>query len=504
MIKTLKQIVLLFDKKDKSKFNFIVVLSFIAAVFEALGLGSFLPLIEYFSGTNIFGTSKLFDDFFTNIVILNEEYRIFFFLFLVFLIFSMKNIFLSFFYWTERKFVMGAKAAVINNLFKRYIYQNYTFHVNTNSSKLIAKLNIETDIYSNCVSYLISSIVDGLLLLILLIVIFYLNPTVSITISIFSALFLYLVYFILKKRTQKLGGDRVETDALRQKTLQQSLDGIKEIIVYDNRSFFIKHFSKLIDQIKNFVFKFEFINKLQKVLIEMIIIISIIFFVSIMVFQKIELSSVTALIGLYLLAIIKIIPSINGILRSTNYLRYSEVSINELYKDYRLELKTEEKDIETKKIKFKNEIIFKNVSYNYSENTEKILDKICFNLKKNEFVGLIGDTGSGKSTIVNLILGLLKPDEGEILCDELNILNNIKPFQKIIGYVPQNIFLLDDTVRNNIGFGIDEQMINNNRILESVKKSSLEKFINGLPKGLDQFVGEKGVKISGGEKHLKY
>ena len=499
MSKILKYIISLLDQKDKKKIKILVIFTFIAAILESIGLAAFIPIIEFVSGESVIGIGKYFENL--NITGLININPIFILVGILFIIFLIKNFYLSFFYWYESKFVFQAKANVINNLFRNYIFKDYNFHVNKNSSKLISNLTVETDIFENCLSLLITIIVESILLIILFAFIFFLNPFVSIILFLFSFFFLYSTYIILRKRTKKLGGDRVEVDAIRQKTLQQSFNGIKEIIVFDNREYFVRYFGKLIDNIKSFVIKFTFINKLQKILVEMFVIISIIFFIILLVNQGYDYSKITALIGVYLIAIIKIIPSINKTVMAVNYLQYASKSLQTLNQEMYFKIqknKVSEKLSEKSKINFNQKINFIDVSFKYSE--KNILENINFELKKNSFVGLIGETGSGKSTLSNLMLGLYEPSSGQILSDGDDIFKNPKSYQSLIGYVPQNIFLLDDTIKNNIAFGIDEENIIEKNIIETIKYSSLENFVNKLPNKLNQFVGERGIKISGGEK----
>ena len=302
----------------------------------------------------------------------------------------------------------------------------------------------------------------------------------------------------MKKKNKKLGGDRVKIDAIRQKTLQQSFNGIKEIIVYDNRNYFVKYFSRLIEDIKSFVIKFTFINKFQKILIEMFVIITLIIFIILLVYQGNDISKITALIGVYLIAIIKIIPSINKTVASANYLQYASQSLLTLNDELNFNSKKfgEYKiDKNKKKINFKEKIDLINVKFQYPEKT--ILENINLEINKNNFLGVVGQTGSGKTTLCNLLLGLYEPTSGQIKSDNENIFENPKSYQRLIGYVPQHIFLLDDTIRNNITFGLS---LDEKKILKVIKLAALENFIKNKPKGLDQIVGERGVKISGGEK----
>ena len=196
-----------------------------------------------------------------------------------------------------------------------------------------------------------------------------------------------------------------------------------------------------------------------------------------------------------MLAIIKIIPSINKIVTANNYLQYARNSLSTLSKDKDLKIVETEISSNKEEINFKNSIILNNISLKYSDTL--VLDNINLEINKSDFIGVIGNTGSGKSSLSHILLGLINPSQGQIQCDGQNIFDNVKSYQKNIGYVPQNIFLLDDTIQNNITFGssVDEK-----KISKVVKLASLENFIKERPNGLNQIVGEKGIKISGGEK----
>jgi len=494
MIKSILNIKSLLSISDRKNFYFIVIMAFFAAILETVSIASFLPLIEYFSGKNVIGTYV----FIENLNILNQFEKIYLLIFILFFIFAIKNIFLTIFYWVESKIIFKAKMNLTYNLFEKYLYQDFKFHVNKNSANLISKLNVEMDIFENCLSFIIILFVDITLLIFLFTFLFFLNPTVSLILFLFAFIFLFLLYALLKKRTKKIGSERVKVDALRQKIIQQSLDGIKELIVFNNRNFFLNYFKDTLDQIRDFVTKFTFINKFQKNLIEMITVTSLIGFIIFLVNQNYDLSQLTAFIGVYLLAIIKIIPSINKVVTANNYLQYANNSLSLLNKDIELKIKDKENLNVKKNIYFNDKISFKNVTLKYEDNL--VLDNLNIDFKKNEFVGIVGDTGSGKSSLSHILLGLIESSKGQIKCDQENILDNVKSYQKNIGYVPQNIFLLDDTIKNNITFGIDHGKKDNEKIKKVIKLSALENFISKTPNGLEQIVGEKGIKISGGEK----
>lgn len=493
MIKPIFAIRDLLIRKDQKKLYLIIFFSLIAVIMETLSIASFIPIIEYFSGENITGFLNYFDNL--NVPLFSDDKKIYSLIFLLFLIFLIKNVYLTIFHWIESNFIFRSKMNLTYQLFEKYLYQDFKFHVNKNSSSLISNLNNEIDIFENSLSFITTLVVESLLLLFLLIFIFYFNPIISLILFSFSFIFLILLYVVLKNRTQKIGGDRVISDSIRQKIMQQSLDGIKELIIFNNRNFFLNYFSVTLNNIRVFITKFTFINKLQKNLIELSVVISLIIFLIFLVKQNYNLSELTALLGVYLLAIIKIIPSINKIVTANNYLQYAYNSLSTLTKDKDLKIEEVENLASSGLVNFNKLISLKNITLKYSENL--VLNNINLDIKKNDFIGIVGNTGSGKSSLSHILLGLINPSSGSILCDGESIFKNIRSYQKNIGYVPQNIFLLDDTIKNNITFG---STLDETKLSKVIKLASLEKFVQDRPKGLEQIVGEKGLKISGGEK----
>jgi len=208
-------------------------------------------------------------------------------------------------------------------------------------------------------------------------------------------------------------------------------------------------------------------------------------------------------IGIFMISSIRIIPSINRIIISLQNINFSEPTFNSILIDLNQETKKNlESSLQTggNKIKFEKEIEFKNVFFTYPKSTKPILKNINFSIKKHEFLGIVGETGSGKSTFVDLLIGLLSPTKGTITVDGKNINGNLKGWKEKLGYVPQNFYLLDESIKNNVAFGYKENELNIEKVKSSIDKSQLTKFVKNLKDGLLSNVGERGVNISGGEK----
>jgi ATP-binding cassette subfamily B protein len=211
-----------------------------------------------------------------------------------------------------------------------------------------------------------------------------------------------------------------------------------------------------------------------------------------------------ATVSIFLVVSIRIIPSVNRIITSLQNIKYFDASLDSLLTDLEptnLKLVAINKINESNnKIDFQKEIRFNNVFFNYSKLDKPVLENASLTIKKNEFVGIIGETGTGKSTLVDLLIGLLSPSKGTITVDGKNINNNLESWKEKLGYVQQNTYLLDESIKNNVAFGYKENQFDIAKIENSIEKAQLIKFVNNLKNGLDSYVGEHGVKISGGEK----
>ena len=221
-----------------------------------------------------------------------------------------------------------------------------------------------------------------------------------------------------------------------------------------------------------------------------------------MLLLKQPLDSILQSLGVFVAAAFRMIPSVNRIMISMQQIKFANVTISKLQNEFTYIKKNTEKHDKSssnKTITFENNIQFKNISFSYDA-TKQILSDFNFKINSGEFIGIIGASGSGKSTLVDLLLGLLKPNTGDIFSDNISIHDNLKSWQLLIGYVPQTIYLTDDTLKNNIGFGIPESEIDNTRVDFAVKAAQLDAYINSLPEGLNTNVGERGVKMSGGQR----
>ncbi len=503
MFKIIKKIFKILDEKKKKQFKILIVLMFISMFLETIGIGTMIPLINFFTNGNIL----LPNDINLNNLLLglgiSENKILIFILIIIISTFLIKNIYIGFYSWIESRFAYKIRYGLGVTLFNKFLYNPYTFHLQNNSSNLISKINQETAEFGNALIHLSTLLTETLILLGLISFLLVIKPEETLIIVLIGLISSLIFYSTLKNLVSFWGKKRESSERAKMKSLKQGLGGIKDIIFYKAQKYFIDIFYSKSNDLFKVSFKMHFINKLPKIWFEMIAVIILTFIIFFLYITQSDISNIMATIGIFLITSIRVMPSINRILTSLQNLKYSEAALDSLL----IGLENSNEFISSKriehlndKINFKNEIKFNNVFFNYPKSNKDVLRNISISIKKNQFIGIIGETGSGKSTLVDLMIGLLKPTRGTITVDGKNISQNLEDWRGILGYVPQNFYLLDESIKNNIAFGVEEKDIDIERIHNSIDKSQLTKFISNLKEGLSSNIGERGVKISGGEK----
>ena len=332
----------------------------------------------------------------------------------------------------------------------------------------------------------------------------YFNTSITIFLAIVLIIFYLTFNFLTRKKIYNLGQVRIDSSYNQLKNLQQIFSTIKEIKLKSIESIFIKIFKINMNDFCEAAKTQGFFLELPKIFVEIVFIFCILlltFFFKIFNFENISLISI---LGLFAVAAFRTIPSVNRILNAKQTIKFLLPSLNNLKDDLNNE-KINAQIVNSatfklnKKLPFENSIDINNVSYKYPNTNKDVLTNISFSVKKNEYVGVVGQSGSGKSTLLDLIMGLIIPDKGQILIDKVNINNNLISWQNRVGYVPQSVFLIDDSIKNNITFGYNSESVDPNQIIDVCKKAQIYDFINSLDKKFETNVGEKGIKLSGGQ-----
>ena len=473
---------------------------FLASILETLGIASILPLINFLTDQE--KSINFLENFFIDLTFFGNNYMVFL-ICIIFSVYLVKNIFLSFYYWFENRFSYNTRFNLGVRLYKGYLDSPYKFHLKNNSSILVTKIVQETAIFGSAIMSLSTLITEILVVIGITLLLLIIKPyeTFYVITIILSASLIF--YFLTKKITFNLGKQLVATQKNKMKILNESLRSLQEIIIFRVSKYFYKLFKSKSMEVSELGYKMSFINRMPKIWFEMVAVIIISFIIIYSTLQNESTISILGILGIFFLSALKIIPSVNKILVALQSIRYSETAVISLSDDIKVfqDQKIPSKEnIKLKKLNFENNIIFKNIGFKFNSDSEEILKNINFKIKKNEFIAIVGKTGSGKTTFLNLLMGLLEPTSGQITVDDRDIYNDVEKWRSNLGFVPQNINLLDDSLKKNIAYGLVDNLISEVKIKKSIELSQLSTFLENSKEQLDRSIGESGIKISGGQK----
>jgi len=498
----LKNINILLTQNQKKQCVFLFFGSIISSFFELIGIGSIPVFAMIIIDLNLikskfpsFVDQNLLDQFSQN------QMALFGALALV-IIFSLKNLYLALMAYFQGKVTKTLRSNLGLRLFKTYINTRYIFHLQRNPAELLRGITADVN---NTIDLILSIIIlfrEILLLVLVFSLLFYADPFISFSVFVFLTSFVGLFFFLTKKRLKTIG-KMIQYFAGRQiKIVNQGFGAIKEVKILNKEKYVEKIFKQNIDEIEKNYFIVFFLNAMPRLFLEVISVIAVVVVSTISVFMYASTALMIPLMTLLAVSTVRLIPTFGAIAMSLTIIRVKTPSLDFISKEIsELEntniILNQENE---KEIKFFKDIHVKKVNFRYpNTNAYSIID---FNLSINsgKKIGFIGSSGAGKSTFVNLLLGLLQPTDGKILIDGKDISENLRNWQSQIGYVSQDIYLLDDTIRNNIAFGQSSTSINSEYLLSAIKTAQLENFVNSLPNGEETIIGNRGVRISGGQK----
>ncbi len=386
---------------------------------------------------------------------------------------------------------------------KYFFSRPYIYFVNNNPDKLLRSLGGDLDLANNYIEANLNIMKETILVVLICILLVSVSNNTAIIVFFFIGLISYIVLRLFKKKLSSLAKINFIERAEQNKIVYQIFYNIQDIKILLKENFFLNIFQKNILNLKKTEFFNTIFSKSLRLIFETFAVLSIvliIIFLSKSDSQIIELLPLLSLLGV---SAIRLIPSFNSITLGFTIIRKSEISFDSIskYMKRARELKKiffqeySKNDCSSKMI----DIELNDINFKYPESNEYTLKNINLRIKKNTSIGIIGKTGCGKSTLIKLIMGLLKPNSGNILSNKKDIHKDVRSWFNNISYIPQNIFLADDTIKNNIAFGTENNLIDLDRVKYSIKLAGLEKFIKDLPNGLETRVGDGGFKISGGQ-----
>ncbi len=495
-----KDILQILKEEDKKKFTFIILLMIVNTLFEVFGLGLIIPLISIVTNENFIFENKYIYFIYSQLNFNETSSFILFFCFLILFFFLIKTIILLFITYKLIRFSNYLNYNLTTRLFSIYLNQPFVFFLKINSSELLRNLRDEI---GRCVKGVIHSsaeiISETLLLVSIIVFLFLIEPFATIFALVFFSSIGLLYYFATKNILFNWGEKKLILESKRYKNVIQSFNGIKEIILSHTQEDFSNNYKVNSKESIYIDGNSDFISKIPRNLFELLTILVFVLIMSNFILNEKKIEESLVILGLFGFAAFKILPSANKILNSFQLIKYHLPSFYLIKKEINREPQSNHKN-NNQDMEFSKNIKIKNLFFKYENTNKFILENINLDIEKNSMIGIIGQSGSGKSTLINLICGLILPSKGEILIDDKKEILNSNRWHSKIGIIPQEIFLFDDTIKKNIAFNMNDELIDEERLNLSIKYSNLTNFINDLDQKENTLVGERGLRISGGQK----
>ncbi|MEB3826905.1 ABC transporter ATP-binding protein [Phormidium sp. CCY1219] len=506
-MKFFKKLLYLFTTRERWQIAGLFILILIGAGFETLGVGLVLPFISLLENPQRVQEAGLLRSVYQAVgEPSTRQFLIWAGLGLIG-IYLIKNAYLTGLTYLQCRFICNKQVELCARLFHAYLYSPYTFHLQRNSAELIQKINSEAFMVGSILSTGILALTEITILTAIALLLLLIEPVTFLMAAGVLTVATVSFYRLVRIKLSQLGKARQYHQGQVIQMINQGLAGVKETKILGREKLFLEAYNTHNIAANRTLQYFQIVNQLPRFFIETIAVVALmLIFVSVLA-QGRELSAVLPTLSLFAAAAFRLMPSINRILNSVTTIRFSSYSVHVIYHDFK-ELKpllehpkvaNYSKLTNTNPV-WETAIALRNVFYQYPGASDASLRGISLTIPRGTSVGFVGSSGAGKTTIVDVILGLLPPTEGQVLVDGRDIYDDLSAWQRSIGYIPQSIYLCDDTLRNNIAFGIPADEINEDWIESAIESAQLTELVKSWPQGLDTLVGERGVRLSGGQR----
>jgi ATP-binding cassette, subfamily B, bacterial PglK len=501
----------LLDRRERRQATVLIFLMMIGAVLEIVGIGAIPAFISTIVRPELLNKIPVISQLAQNLNLQSHQQIVMMLAALLGLLFAFKSIYLGWLAYLQNQFLFGKLRRFTVNLYRIYMKSPYIFHLDRNSSELIHYINNET--YHMFVSLSMPFLIfmtEGIVILFVAILLAVLEPIGSL-----SALMMMIVvsgcyYFLVRRKMSYLGKERQFHAGKMVQWVNQGLSGIKEIKVAGKEDFFVDNFDRHCDGYTRSTKVAITLEVLPRLMLETIAVLVIMALIAIGFAQGKDSAAVLNSISLFAIASFRLLPAVNRAIGSLTSMRYNSSCLDVIYNDVRQLNRTNypisdrpqelSKLLPQGQISLTEKLEFRNVSYTYPGSDRRSINNLSLKISQGQRIGLVGYSGAGKTTLVDLLLGLLSPTQGQILADGDDINDNIDSWREIVGYIPQSIYLCDDTIAANIAFGFHAREIDRIRVWAVIEAVQMGDFIRDLPEQLETMVGEGGVRLSGGQR----
>ena len=496
----------LLSKSQKMIGIAVLALSIIGAGLELLGISIVMPLVDAIVAPENLRKNPIISNILKYLNIGENWVLILLVGGVAIIIYIFKNLYFIFLCWVRIKYACKVQRELAVDMMRAYMKRDYPFFVETNSGYLVRGVLNDTKGIYNILSSGLRMLVDILTVALICLFVCFTDWQMAFSMLLLATLCLGVIFLYFKKIMKKSGEEYRNSGTLVNQYVLQAFEGIKEILVVNRQNYFVRKFEYAYNRQLNSNIKQCVGNESPAYIIEGICVAGLLGAVCIRsAFGMIDPQTLLPVLSAFVMAAFRMLPSLGRISSGMNFITFYTFTLDEMYSNIQAVKNNHDFYVEGnyscgKNYSLEQEIKIDNIYFRYNKASEDVLRGISFTIKKGEATAFIGQSGAGKTTLADIILGLLKPQKGKILIDGINIIDLGNQWRRIIGYVPQSIYLTDDLLRNNIAFGIDEKEIDDNKIWKALEQAQLKDFVENLDNQLNTRVGERGIRFSGGQR----
>ncbi len=509
MRKIISKLKVLLDKKQKRQMVGIVILMLIGGVLESLGIAMIAPVMQVVIDPQKVEESKLLSGIYNLFNLSSTTQLAALIMVALILVFVIKNIFLYFMNVVQLRFVYTNQFATSRRMMINFMQRPYEYYLGADTT--VIQRNITSDV-NNLYALILSclQLISEIIVFVCLVAILLSQDAqMTITIAVLLVIVLLVIKYFIKPVMVKAGQDNQDYYSGLYKWIYESVTGIKEIKVANKENYFINGYADCGAGYVNAVQKYNLYNSTPRLLIETIAIAGMVGYMLVVMMAGTSITTLLPQLTVLAAAAARLLPSANRINNYLTSIAYFEPFLDNVSDNLQSEIHDESISYDSENYRTKSEveklpveklIRMEDITYKYPGTDKLILDKATMEIPVGKSVGIVGTSGAGKTTIVDVLLGLLEPKTGRILADGVDVMTNYRGWLKNIGYIPQTIFMTDSTIRKNVAFGVPDDEIDDNKVWQALREAALDEFVKELPDGLDTTIGERGIRLSGGQR----
>lgn len=498
-----KKIYFIFTNKQRRDFILLIIVIGVGSIFELLGISAIMPFIAVISDKKTIHNNDIYSRIYHIFKFESDIQFVVAFAMVLILIYIVKNAYLMFMYDVQYRFTYNNQRRLAKRLVSCYMSQPYLFHLSKNISELQRNITNDVGMFYNAILSLIQLITESIVCALLIIYLLLLDKSITIGIVLILSVFAIVYLKVVRQKSIHYGRSSRKANEGMFRWIRQAFEGIKEIKILNREHFFERKIDEEYESYIVTIRKSSLLSVIPRPMFETACVTALLIVVSLKLINGVDVNYFIPVLSAFAIAAFRLLPSFGRMAGYINTISYNKSAIDAVYQDI-IEAERLESDKRTyreaDKLVFQDKIEIKDLKFSYPNIERSVLENANLTIPKNKSVAFVGPSGAGKSTLADLILGILDFSEGQILVDGVSISDCKANWHRILGYIPQSIYLMDDSIRNNILFGIPQAESDENRLWKALTDAQMKEFVEGLKDGIDTVIGERGVRLSGGQR----